>query len=329
MKQLYILFLLVITSLGYAQLTPPAELQAYYSAVNFNTTGNTLFDDLATETIVKHTTLLAYSERHDYLYDADEDLSNAANVILMYNGESRSDNEWLSSSNPNSTQTFNTEHVYPQSLIVNTAKGDLHHLRSCDIDINSNRANKPFADVASPSGYQDLGTSWFPGDEWKGDVARMIMYLNLRYNESFTDVGTLALFLKWNAEDPVSDFEDNRQAAIAAVQGNRNPFVDNPYIATVIWGGAAAENRWASLSVEKFSKESIRVFPNPMTSSWLTIETKTDTKYQIYDVLGKLILSGKVTPQSNTVYTENLNKGIYILKLDSNVGSITRKLIKG
>lgn len=328
MKQSYLILIFLFTTFSYAQLTPPAELQAYYSDVDFNSTGTILFDDLAVETIVKHTNQLDYSQRHNYLYDADEDLSNAANVILMYSGESRSENEWLSSSNSNSTQTFNTEHVYPQSLIGNTAKGDLHHLRSCDIDINSNRANKPFADVATLSGYQDLGASWFPGDEWKGDVARMIMYLNLRYNESFTDVGTLALFLEWNAEDPVSDFEDNRQAAIAAVQGNRNPFIDNPYIATVIWGGAAAENRWASLSVETFSKESVRVFPNPITSSMLTIETKMDTEYQIYDILGKLMLSGKVSKQKNKVNTENLNKGIYILKLETASGSLSKKLVK-
>jgi hypothetical protein len=156
----------------------------------------------------------------------------------------------------------------------------------------------------------------------------MILYLNLRYNEPFTDVGTLALFLEWNAEDPVSDFEDNRQTVITSVQGNRNPFIDNPYIATVIWGGTSAQNRWASLSVETFSKESVRVFPNPITSSMLTIETKMDTAYQIYDILGKLMLSGKVSKQKNKVNTENLNKGIYILKLKTASGSLSKKLVK-
>ncbi|WP_299887618.1 endonuclease [uncultured Lacinutrix sp.] len=330
MKHFYTILTLFLTVYSYGQLTPPTELQAYYNDVDFTTTGTTLFDDLAIETIAKHTNILDYSERHDYLYDADEDLTlpTPSNVILMYTGESRSDDEWLSGSNPNPTQTFNTEHVYPQSLIGNTARGDLHHLRTCDITINSNRGNDPFADVAVPSGYQDLGNSWFPGDEWKGDVARMIMYLNLRYDEPFNDVGTLALFLEWNAEDPVSDFEDNRQSIIAGAQGNRNPFIDNPYIATVIWGGTPAENRWTNLSVDEFSKKTIRIYPNPLTSSILTIETNTNTNYKIYDILGKQVLSGKVSQQNNKVNTQSLNKGVYILKLETAKGKITKKLIK-
>jgi hypothetical protein len=51
--------------------------------------------------------------------------------------------------------------------------------------------------------------------------------------------------LKWNVEDPVSDFEDQRNPVIEGIQGNRNPFIDNPYLATLIWGGAtAAEDKW-------------------------------------------------------------------------------------
>jgi len=73
----------------------------------------------------------------------------------------------------------------------------------------------------------------------------MILYLNVRYREKIEKVGTVELFLKWNAEDPVSDFEIQRNEIIYAAQGNRNPFIDNPYIATIIWGGdVAAENKW-------------------------------------------------------------------------------------
>jgi endonuclease I len=72
----------------------------------------------------------------------------------------------------------------------------------------------------------------------------MMMYLNVRYGETFTRVGTIELFLKWNREDPVSTFEEQRNNVIYAAQGNRNPFIDNPYLATLIWGGDAAENKW-------------------------------------------------------------------------------------
>lgn len=89
-----------------------------------------------------------------------------------------------------------------------------------------------------------LNRSFFPGEEWRGDVARIIMYMNLRYDENFDAVGGLSLFLKWNAEDPVSKLEIQHNLVIAEVQGNRNPFIDNPILATLIWGGKEAENRW-------------------------------------------------------------------------------------
>jgi endonuclease I len=52
------------------------------------------------------------------------------------------------------------------------------------------------------------------------------------------------MFLEWNAEDPVSAFEMQRQEIIEGAQGNRNPFIDNPYFATLIWDGPEAENLW-------------------------------------------------------------------------------------
>lgn len=222
----------------------PASLQDYYSGVVFSSNANFLYQELANLTVSQHTTILTYGQRHDYLYEADEDLNNADNVILMYTGESRYWKEYTSGSNSYSPQTFNTEHIYPQSkLTAADAVTDLHHLRASDDDINSLRLNYPFTDG---SGEYKLvgGDKWFPGDEWKGDVARMVMYLNIRYGETFTKVGTLDLFLKWNAEDPVSAFELQRNGVIEGAQGNRNPFIDNPYLATLIWGGPIAQNRW-------------------------------------------------------------------------------------
>ena len=84
----------------------------------------------------------------------------------------------------------------------------------------------------------------------------MMMYMYVRYGEqclpSVVGVGDksntpdemIDLFLKWNKEDPVSAFEEQRNNVIYAAQGNRNPLIDNPYLATLIWGGDAAENKW-------------------------------------------------------------------------------------
>ncbi|TNJ45365.1 endonuclease [Tamlana fucoidanivorans] len=221
-----------------------AEVSDYYSGVIFSEDADLMFEELEALTKNKHTTILSYGERHNYLYDADKDLNNDDNVILMYTGESRYWKEYTSGTNAYSPQTFNTEHIYPQSrLSANDAVTDLHHLRSCDANVNEERSNYPYVDGSGNN--QKIGeVSWYPGDEWKGDVARMVMYLNIRYGETFVKVGTLELFLKWNVEDPVSDFEKQRNQVIFGAQGNRNPFIDNPYLATLIWGGNTAENTW-------------------------------------------------------------------------------------
>ncbi|MCB4807530.1 endonuclease [Tamlana sp. 62-3] len=221
----------------------PSELAAYYSEVDFSATGTTLLNELHEVSESNHT-VLSYGARHNYLYSIDEDAANTDNVILMYTGESRYWEEYTSGNNPYSPQTFNTEHIYPQSLLTSEdAVTDLHHLRVCDADVNSQRSNYPYQDGVG-NAMLLTASSWYPGDEWKGDVARMILYLNVRYGESFNKVGYEDLFLDWNEEDPVSSFEIQRNNRIEAAQGNRNPFIDNPYLATLIWGGDAAENSW-------------------------------------------------------------------------------------
>lgn len=221
----------------------PEELEYYYGDLVFIEDGEYTFDLLSNFTIANHTRILSYGQRHNYLYNADADLNNQDNVILMYSGESRYWKEYTSPSNSYYPQTFNTEHIFPQSKLATTdAVTDLHHLRVCDEEVNSDRSNYPYVDGSGSSHNQ--GSNWFPGDNWKGDVARMVLYLNIRYFEDYNKIGNLDLFLKWNVEDPVSAFEMQRNQVIESAQGNRNPFIDNPYLATLIWGGSPAENRW-------------------------------------------------------------------------------------
>lgn len=221
----------------------PAELQSYYQNVAFSNNADVTFNALKEHTTNKHTTILSYGQRHNYLYDADEDETIADNVILMYSGESRDYREYTSGTNTHSPQTFNTEHIFPQSKLgSDIAVSDLHHLRSCDAVVNENRSNFAYTDGSGD--YQLIDGKWYPGDDWRGDVARMVLYLNIRYNEDYTQVGTLDLFLAWNIADPVSSFEEQRNNVIEDAQGNRNPLIDNPYLATLIWGGENAENKW-------------------------------------------------------------------------------------
>ena len=204
--------------------------------MDFTKTGNAFRDELAAHTIKKHRTYLGYGQRNQYLSKADADPAHRGNAILLYTGESR--NYYAS--------TVNTEHVFPQSKLSNERqqKGDLHHLRACDKNVNSTRGNLPFTQGSGRA--RKVGGGWYPSDEFKGDVARMVMYMNLHYNLPWDKISTsgVQLMLKWNAEDPVSALEQQRNNVIEEAQGNRNPFIDNPYLATKIWGGNPAENTW-------------------------------------------------------------------------------------
>ncbi len=103
-----------------------------------------------------------------------------------------------------------------------------------------------------------------PVDEYKGDFARGYLGAMIRwagdyqsftsgngssifsgsYTESsyfgLTKYG-VALLLKWHRQDPVSQKEIDRNNGIQATQGNRNPFIDYPYLAEYIWGVRAGE----------------------------------------------------------------------------------------
>ena len=268
----------------------PENLSDYYEAVDLSLEDEALAEDLATLTISKHSKFLEYYQRHDYLYDADEDPNNPDHVILLYTGESRFWKEHFSSSNSYEPQTFNTEHIYPRSYLESNAEADLHNLRTADAEINESRSNFPYTE--GEGAYQLVDNNkFFPGDEWRGDMARMIMYMNLRYNESFDQVGNLDLFLEWNAEDPVSILEKQRNEVIFEAQGNRNPFIDNPHLSTRIWGGEEANNRWDG---QAESQDTVAPsIPQDVTISevdyeWISLSWDTSiddnnvTKYNIY-----------------------------------------------
>lgn len=245
--------------------------QAYYNDVNLTLTGIQLRDELATKVINTHTKVLSYTPgvwEADRIVDLDPADPTNSKVLLIY-GYNDADASVINdrtrdkNNNGGSTGQWNREHTYPQSLGgFDTSPGpgtDVHHVRASDVQFNGQRGNTPYASGSGNAG--PSGSGWYPGDEWKGDVARMMMYMYIRYGSQTLPTGVtigstntvdpnmVDLLLQWNADDPVSQMEDNRNnylenASNTYGQGNRNPFIDEPYLATLIWGGAAAEDRW-------------------------------------------------------------------------------------
>jgi endonuclease I len=206
--------------------------------------------------IIRTQTVLSYDQVWAALKDTDEDPANPANVILVYSGRSQS-----KSSNGGGANEWNREHVWAKSHgDFGTAAGpgtDVHHLRPEDVSVNANRGNKDFDTGGSPAAecpgcFTDTD-SWEPRDAVKGDVARMVMYMAIRYegddgradlelNDSVSNggaprIGRLSVLMQWHLADPPDAFEKRRNDVIfTRWQHNRNPFVDHPEWAAAIWG---------------------------------------------------------------------------------------------
>lgn len=162
---------------------------------------------------------------------------------------------------------YNREHVIPQSFFNQNApmRGDVHFVRPTDGKVNGMRSNYPFAMVLNPAFTSKNGTkvgpSSSPGyggssaepiDEFKGDVARMVLYFVTRYETKLAGFSTgnmlggsafpglqtweRDVMLQWHAQDPVSPAEIVRNNASYAFQKNRNPFIDHPEWVAAIWG---------------------------------------------------------------------------------------------
>ena len=243
-----------------------AQVPSYYNGTDVNQTGNNLKTELAALITQTHTTELSYTPGvWEALKQTDLDPDNPENVLLIYgyndnDGNIKTDRTRDKDNNGGNTGDWNREHVFAKSLgnpnLGTSGPGsDAHHLRASDVGFNADRGNLPFADASGNA--RKVSNSWYPGDEWKGDVARMVMYMYLRYGNRClpSAVGTgpqvysnemMDIFLEWNAEDPVSQYEINRNNILENLQGNRNPFIDNPAFATSIWGGPQAENRFGN-----------------------------------------------------------------------------------
>ncbi|MFJ7745331.1 endonuclease [Peribacillus sp. NPDC097295] len=228
------------------------ETVSYYDAA-IGKTGSALKDAL--HTIIDEHTEISYANVWGALQETDEDPNNSDHVILLYTGRSQGKTAYGSGVND-----WNREHVWAKSHGgFGTSMGagtDLHHLRPTDASVNSTRNNLDF-DIGGTEHSEAKGNyydsdSWEPRDSVKGDVARMLFYMAVRYegdsgeldlelnnqvnNGSAPYHGKLDVLLEWHEQDPVDAFERNRNEIIYNdYQHNRNPFIDHPEWAFSIW----------------------------------------------------------------------------------------------
>lgn len=209
-----------------------------------------------------HLTQFSYDALWQQLQYTDEDSLQTNNIIETYTGWSIPKSNYGTGADQ-----WNREHTWSVSHgsfgTSRPAGTDLHHLRPCDVTVNSAKGNKDFDNGGTPyvdsTPYQGYGNttgcntatnSWEPRPVEKGDVARMLFYMAVRYEGVDTSYdlelqdttptngpfyGKLSTLLQWHYQDPPDAWERRRNDRIQERQGNRNPFIDHPEYVTRLW----------------------------------------------------------------------------------------------
>lgn len=297
-----------------------------------------------------------YNDIWEILKTADQNPENSNQVWLIYSEIPRSKLDMQSGNSI--IGKWNREHIYCQSRggysagtdyltpfadginiwapttganDIGAGVSDAHHLRAVDGQENSSRNNKNY-------GVDYNGPTLNPTTTWKGDVARAVFYMAVRYSAlsvvngnpndgTLGQIGDLTTLLSWNHSDSSDDFEMNRNNYIYNWQVNRNPFIDYPELADYIWGIHAGETWHASLSNTNFKATNFVIYPNPTKNSFAISGIENDSTIAIYNILGTKLIEEKVSQQA-VFDISNYDSGIYILKIYSNGFTTERKIIK-
>ena len=211
---------------------------------------DTLKTTLRTLMSSTHSNVTSYADCKNYSDNTDCE-NEDGRVSLLYTAYSATMNDWVSGSTG-----WNREHVWPQSLGgfgTSRAGSDLHHIRPDDNKTNGTRGNNKFGEVSNGSvvtgsstvgsltgGY--VGGGYMePHDNVKGDVARICLYVMVRWGSDWgasniTNVFySIDVLLELCELDPVDTWEMGRNEVVQDIQGNRNVFVDYPELAWLIF----------------------------------------------------------------------------------------------
>ena len=368
MKKLLLLSLVGLSA-QYIQAQAPAN---YYNTITTQT-GTDL--KLALKNIISNHTQLSYNGLWNAFKSSDKRLDNGkvwdiysdvpgGNPAYLYTFGSDQCGNY---SGENSC--YNREHSWPKSHFNDQAPmyTDLVHLYPTDGYVNGRRSNYAYGEVQTANWTSQNGSKLgpakssinYPGanvvfepiDSFKGDLARTYFYMVTAYanNSNFANwdmsFGTelkpwaVQMLLNWHHLDPVSEKERLRNNAIYTMQGNRNPFIDNPEWADCIWGGicntSGGNNDTSNTGINNINIAlNIQVYPNPTSDKvfvdWKKLSNESVQMIELYSQEGRLINSYKpnVGTTTYTLSIANQAPGMYTLKIytDDNVG--VKKVIK-
>ena len=299
----------------------------------------------------------------DIIQQSDQDPTEHNNMILVYTGRSQDkgyrdgSGNYSQYENGNGTQSnsWNREHVWPKSHGFpdedDNAYTDVHNLKPCDRSVNSSRGTKDFDFGGNQHNEaSDCNTdsdSWEPPDYVKGDIARILFYMVIRYDPGFDHnnntfdlelvdyttpnnndpiLGKLSSLIQWHNDDPVDDFEINRNEIIFGFQENRNPFIDHPNLVNYLWGENYGEEWNESLGFDNSHFDhDFKIYPNPTNGDIFFNTTLNNSKIEIYSEIGQRIYNIE-NASFNSIKLE-LPAGVYFAKILLNNKIINRKII--
>ena len=288
-----------------------------------------------------HSYTSSYNDCH-YKANRTDCENEDGRVSLIYTGYSATMNQW---------NGWNREHVWPQSLGGGNTSGggaDLHHIRPSDAVVNSTRGNKKYGNTnggtakygSNPAtgylgGYYN-STYFEPLDNVKGDVARICLYVWIRWGSSWgadsvTEVfQSVDVLLAWMALDPVDTWELGRNEVVQDIQGNRNVFIDYPEYAWLIFGKEIPEDMvtpsGSATDGHSWDNGTVTTKPTCSTAGVKTYycshcnETKTET----VSALGHSWNNGSTTSSATCTTTGSI---IYTCTVCSNTKTETLKAL--
>jgi len=288
-----------------------------------------------------------YTDIIDILKEADQNPANSNQVWLVYSEKGRAKLDFQTTSD--NQGKWNREHTFPRSRAgywsieddeiadgmnifwetsadsLRHGNSDAHALRAADGQENGVRGNQHYGEYIGPAG--TLGS-------FRGDVARSVLYMEIRYNglaivNGFPEVdgqlGDLATLLEWHRNDPPDDFEMNRNNVIYNWQRNRNPFIDQPDLVEYIWGDQVG-NVWNQpVATHEVDHLNVHVYPNPASDRIYLKGLQDRANVDLYSAQGQKLNTYPVV--GNSAIDLNLPGGMYMLKIISEGKLKTQKLI--
>ena len=329
---------------GIVTSTQPA---GYYDKLDGKADGElrqAMQDIIADPSVVRAQT---YTDIIEILNEADQNPANSNQVWLVYSEEGRAKLDFQTTSDNNGK--WNREHTFPRSRAgyqsieedeigdgidvfwvtsadsLRHGNSDAHALRAADGQENGVRSNKHYGEYIGPAG--TLGS-------FRGDVARSVLYMEIRYNgleivNGFPEIdgqlGDLVTLLEWHRNDLPDDFEMNRNNVIYNWQRNRNPFIDQPDLVEYLWGDQVGEVWSQAMATHEMDHLNVHVHPNPTSDRIYIRGLHNSAVLDLYSAHGQKLKTYPLV--GNTEIDLNIPSGMYILRISTEGKLKTQKLI--